>query len=634
MLDKRKGPGAGGAEDPSKDDSAKHRSNSGKGDGSKAPSDCHEATDFLERLRPGGPWVLTAIHPTQNSINTLTAHNASEVLDFVRARDGKWNIYFSVNPTRAATRSKASKLDIAAIEFIISDLDPRDDESPGDAKARYLKALETFKPGATALINSGNGIQGLWKLEPRIDLAQPVGKTFPAENTAIIAEVEARSATLMKRLGSVAGTQNIDRILRLPGTTNLPNKKKIKAGRVACRARVISFNNSKYSLDTFPAPGPSGKGRKAGAGIDTLPISKRMKDLIRGIDDREHPYATRSEAVYAVIVAMVRAGCADNQIEPVFLDTNYAISAHVLEQSKPSEYLARQIAGAREIATDPHVAQLNENYALVIVGDKSAILKTTDNGIKFLTLRAFAQWLANRYVDHSENERVPLATHWMHHPQRRQYEGMIFAPGRDVPNHYNLWRGSAVVPRPGDCSRILAHLRDNVCCGNEELGKWVVGWFANIFQHPEQKMGTSLMLRGKMGIGKTKVGEVFGSLLGTHYVTVSDPRYVTGRFNSHLLSCLLLHCDEAFWAGDRAAEGKLKDLITGQDHLIEFKGKEPIKVRNYVRLLVTGNPDWLVPAGLEERRFAVLDVGEGHIQDTAYFAGIDEQRGRRCSITC
>jgi len=65
MLDKRKGPGAGGAEDPSKDDSAKHRSNNGKGDGSKAPSDCHEATDFLERLRPGGPWVLTAIHPTQ-----------------------------------------------------------------------------------------------------------------------------------------------------------------------------------------------------------------------------------------------------------------------------------------------------------------------------------------------------------------------------------------------------------------------------------------------------------------------------------------------------------------------------------------------------------------------------------------
>ena len=625
MLDKRKGPGAGGAEDPSKNDSAEHRSNSEKGDGSKVPPDFHEATDFLERLRPGGPWVLTAIHPTQNSIKTLTAHNASEVHDFVRAHGGKWNIYFSVNPTRAAMRSKASKLDIAAIEFIISDLDPRDDESPQDAKARYLKALETFKPAATALINSGNGIQGLWKLEPRIDLAEPVGETFPAVNAAIITEVEARSVTLMKRLGSVTGTQNIDRILRLPGTTNLPNKKKIKVGRVACRAKLISFNDSKYSLDAFPTLETSGKGRKAGAGIDTLPIPERMKDLIGGIDDPEHPYATRSEAVFAVIIAMVGAGCADDQIEAVFLDGCHLISAHVLEQSKPPEYLARQIARARKIATDSHVAKLNEHYALVIVGDKSAILKTTNNGIKFLTLQAFQQWLANRYVYNSENKKVPLARHWMQHSQRRQYEGIVFAPGRDVPNHYNLWRGFAVVARPGDCSRFLTHLRDNVCCGDEELYKWVVGWFANIFQHPEQKMGTSLVLRGKMGTGKTKVGEVFGSQLGTHYVTVSDPRYVIGRFNSHLASCLLLHCDEAFWAGDHAAEGKLKDLITGQDHLIEFKGKEPIKVRNYVRLLVTGNPDWLVPAGLEERRFATLDVGEGHIQDRAYFAGIDEQ---------
>ena len=84
MLDKRKGPGAGGAEDPSKDDSAERRSNSKKDDGSKVPSDYREATDFLERLRPGGPWVLTAIDPTSERSRRLTAHNATEVLDFVR----------------------------------------------------------------------------------------------------------------------------------------------------------------------------------------------------------------------------------------------------------------------------------------------------------------------------------------------------------------------------------------------------------------------------------------------------------------------------------------------------------------------------------------------------------------------
>jgi len=41
--------------------------------------------------------------------------------------------------------------------------------------------------------------------------------------------------------------------------------------------------------------------------------------------------------------------------------------------------------------------------------------------------------------------------------------------------------------------------------------------------------------------------------------------------------------------------------------------------------LVTGNPDWLVPAGMEERCFAVFDVGEDHMQDHAYFAAIEQQ---------
>ena len=447
MLDKRKGPGAGGAGGPSKDDNAKHHSNSKKDNGSKG--DHREATDFLEWLRPGGPWVLTAIDPTSGKIETITARTADEVRKYIRANEGKKNLYYSVNPTRTAITRKAAKTDIAAIEYLFVDLDPRDGESPEDAKARYLKGLETFKPAATAIIDSGNGIQALGRLEPRIELAEPVREAFPVETAAKIAEVEARSATWMKKLGSVAGTQNIDRILRLPGTTNLPNKKKIKAGRVACRTRLISFNDFKYSLDAFPAPEPSGGERKAGVDIDALPISKRMKDLIRGIDDPDHPYDSRSEAVFAVIIAMVGAGCADDQIEAVFLDGSHPISAHVFEQSKPPEYLARQIARARKIATDPHVARLNEHYALVIVGDTSAILKTTDDGFKLLTIQAFQQWLANKYVYNSEDKKVPLAKHWMQHPQRRQYEGIVFAPGRDVPNHFNLWRGFAIVPQAG-----------------------------------------------------------------------------------------------------------------------------------------------------------------------------------------
>ena len=56
----------------------------------------------------------------------------------------------------------------------------------------------------------------------------------------------------METLGSVAGTQNIDRILRLPGTINLPNAKKLREGRTACPAKLIKFNGATCRLEDFP----------------------------------------------------------------------------------------------------------------------------------------------------------------------------------------------------------------------------------------------------------------------------------------------------------------------------------------------------------------------------------------------
>jgi hypothetical protein len=189
--------------------------------------------------------------------------------------------------------------------------------------------------------------------------------------------------------------------------------------------------------------------------------------------------------------------------------------------------------------------------------------------------------------------------------------------------YFNLWTGFAKQPaKSGSCELFKAHLLENVCGNHQGLYDWVFGWFADIFQNPTDKCGTSLVLRGPMGVGKTIVGETFGRLLGLHYVQVADPRYVTGRFNAHLIRCLLLHCDEAFWAGDHSAEGKIKDLVTGTRHLVELKGYEPFPVPNYVRLFNSGNQNWIVPAGMDERRFATLDVAETHKQDIPYFKNI------------
>ena len=54
------------------------------------------------------------------------------------------------------------------------------------------------------------------------------------------------------------------------------------------------------------------------------------------------------------------------------------------------------------------------------------------------------------------------------------------------------------------------------------------------------------------GVGLRLIAvETAGSLIGDHYLLVASPRYITGQFNSHMASLLLLHADEAVLSSSR-----------------------------------------------------------------------------------
>ena len=71
---------------------------------------------------------------------------------------------------------------------------------------------------------------------------------------------------------------------------------------------------------------------------------------------------------------------------------------------------------------------------------------------------------------------------------------------------------------------------------------------------------------------------------------------------------MVLLADEAFYAGDKKHESILKRIVTEETIMIEAKGD-----------------DWVVPAGLEERRFLVLDVGESQMQNSEFFGALDRE---------
>jgi hypothetical protein len=272
-----------------------------------------------------------------------------------------------------------------------------------------------------------------------------------------------------------------------------------------------------------------------------------------------------------------------------------------------------------------YVDHLNERHAVVRLGAKTVILdEQPGQPPQFLTPEDFHLWYANNQIAVSRNKTVAVSRLWIADPRRRQYTRAVFDPTDHDPNHFNLWRGFAVKPDPNkSCKKFLAHLRDNICSGVEEHYQWTMGLFAHMVQRPQEKPGIALVLRGKEGTGKGFLARWLGQICPQHYVVVSQATHITGRFNAHLQQALLVFVDEAFWAGDKAGEGALKHLVTDKDQLIEPKHVTAYMVQSLMRFIIASNEHWVVPAGLEARRWAVFDVADTHKNDRKYFGDIN-----------
>lgn len=276
----------------------------------------------------------------------------------------------------------------------------------------------------------------------------------------------------------------------------------------------------------------------------------------------------------------------------------------------------------------PWVAELNERHAIARVSSKTVIMDFHPDGrVTYGNVGDLHNYYENRRVD-SDGKTVPITKKWIQHKKRREYpNGIIFAPNRDVPGAYNHWQGFSVEPVTGPdpargCKLFLRHLLDVVCCGNEEHYRYHLGWLAQMIQKPEEKPGVAIVYKGRKRIGKDTVFEYVGRLFQNHYITVANQDQMLGKFNAHQEKCLLLHMQEGFWAGSKQSEGMLKYLITSNQVMIEPKGMNAFPIPSVLRLFISSNEKWVIPATEDEGRFFVLNVSEKRRNDHEYFAAL------------
>lgn len=294
-------------------------------------------------------------------------------------------------------------------------------------------------------------------------------------------------------------------------------------------------------------------------------------------------------------------------------------------------------AGPKDWGFD--IDRMNAEWAFVLMGSKAVVVREQTVGpiedrVRVIGLDAFGAKFLNKPTQIMSGGKIKTTTfakRWISHSKRRSFDGIEFFPNPDgaeaTPGYLNLYRGFSVTPKakPHGYDVLLDHMLTNICRGDGKLFEWLFGWFAHLMQRPRERIGTAIVFRGRMGAGKSILGEIMGSLIASHYFLVGDARYITGNFNAHMAACLLLQAEEAVWAGDKAAEGRLKDLVTAEIQMIEQKSIDPIRLKNFVRLIMTSNEDWVVPAGKDERRFAVFDVHPRCAQNHDYFREMREE---------
>lgn len=605
--------------------------------------------DFLKRFHPNRPWILTAIAPDRKGIETRAFTDEAAAAAWIAENDGKRNVYFSVGEVIEAEDKKAERENIEAVHWLHVDIDA----GPGDLLAELdrIKKLVTTQlpagvPKPTCVVFSGGGYQAFWRLK------EPV----PIHGNLEAAEHVGRYNRQLEILFGGDHCFNIDRIMRLPGTMNLPNARKVAKGRVPIRADVLTFTNTAYELAQFDqAPDvnlPSGSDGIEISGnvprlasiddLDEYHVPDRVKVIcVQGFDpdtpkDGDN---SRSAWVFDAVCNLKRCEVPDEIVYGIITDPGFKISESVLESSNPHKYALKQIRSAKEAIESEWLRYLNERFAVIgNIGGKCRVVEEVyDESLKRTRLiKSTFEDFRNRYMNQNEAVQqgnkvrmVPVGKWWLEHPRRRQYDRLVFVPGQEVEGAYNLWRGYGCNALPGRAHEtFLAHLKKIICSDEQAHYDYLIGWLARAVQRPDLPGSTAVVMRGRPGTGKSFFAKQFGHLFGRHFLHVSNAAHLVGNFNSHLRDAIIVFGDEAFYAGDKKHESVLKTLITEETLIIEAKGVDAEACPNYSHIILASNSAWVVPAGAADRRFFVIDVSEGRERDTAYFGQLQQDLNR------
>lgn len=337
----------------------------------------HAAITFLQLLYPDGPWCLSAATPERDKLTTKTFVDPDSALAWIKGWNGERNIYYHVNPPRDDNASqKLKRTDVLGVFYFHVDVDPSPEgEKVGEefrkAALGLVRSPPKPLPAPTFVIYTGGGFQALWKLEEPIELDGTMEKAESAKLYNM--EIERLFKENGGGLCKTDNCHNIDRLLRLPGTLNVPSALKISRGRSSSpveaklvmheRANVYALSAFARAQPTKPAPTQPASGSAADddtpigshppiehlSFLDKWRVPTRVKTVVAMGRDADRPKKgddSRSAWLFDAIGNLIRHAVPDAVIYALITDQRWQIAESVLDKKDPHGYAIRQIEKA------------------------------------------------------------------------------------------------------------------------------------------------------------------------------------------------------------------------------------------------------------------------------------------------
>lgn len=244
-------------------------------------------------LRAGEAFSVAAIREREIRPGCFT--DISQAESFLAQYAG-WNHYLCGNPVRPETQGKPKAEDVLSGRVMLIDADPTS-PTANTAEAIQKVLVWCMKFGACpAIIDSGRGTQAWLRT-----------KLTPEQRRALIQHLARKCATPDVKFDA---THNPDRLMRLPGSTNL------KTGRLA---RIVSPGNGVYFTSQHfeeakvpPAVDATSKSSAYDGGMPTPIDMAFVSGPVKMIWDGAAEKGERSKRDFLLVLELLRAGATED----------------------------------------------------------------------------------------------------------------------------------------------------------------------------------------------------------------------------------------------------------------------------------------------------------------------------------